>query len=41
MKIAAAAYRPEWHPTKRELNAKLDKWVAEAAGNGAQLLIFP
>lgn len=41
MKIAAAAYRPEWHPTERELNAKLDKWVSEAAGNGAQLLIFP
>ncbi len=41
MKIAAAAYRPEWHPDWAAMAAKLDAWVADAAGQGAALLIFP
>ncbi|RYG89767.1 amidohydrolase [Loktanella sp. IMCC34160] len=41
MKIAACAYRPEWHPTPAALEAKLAAWVADAAGQGADLLVFP
>ncbi len=41
MKIAAAAYRPEWHPDWAAMSAKLDSWVADAAAQGAELLIFP
>lgn len=41
MKIAASAYRPEWHPNWDALAAKLDAWVSEAAGQGAELLLFP
>ena len=41
MKIATAAYRPEWHADWDVLAAKLGAWVAEAAGQGAELLVFP
>lgn len=41
MKIAAAAYHPQWHATWDDLRAKLTAWVADAAGQGAQLLVFP
>lgn len=41
MKIAACAYRPEWHADWDGLTAKLEAWVADAAGQGADLLVFP
>lgn len=41
MKLATAGYCPEWHRTWDELSTKIDKWVAEAAEQGAELLIFP
>lgn len=41
MKIAASAYRPVWHADQASLEARLEGWVAEAAQQGAQLLVFP
>ena len=41
MKIATAAYAPEWHPDTGALDRKLDAWVADAASQGAALLVFP
>ena len=41
MKIATSAYRPEWHADRDALAAKLDAWVADAAGQGAEVLVFP
>ncbi len=41
MKLAVAAYTPEWHPTWDALAAKLDAWVADASAQGADLAIFP
>ncbi|MCW1950591.1 MAG: carbon-nitrogen hydrolase family protein [Octadecabacter sp.] len=41
MKIAAAAYKPEWHENWASLEVKLDAWVQDAASQGAQLLVFP
>lgn len=41
MKIAAAAYRPQWHESGAARAARLEAWVAEAAGQGAALLLFP
>ncbi len=41
MKIAAAAYPLDWFDDWSEYEAKVGKWVAEAAGAGAQLLVFP
>ena len=41
MKIATCAYHPEWHDNWEALAAKLEAWVAEAAGQGAELLVFP
>ena len=41
MKIATCAYQPEWHADWGGLAAKLDARVAGAAGQGAELLIFP
>ena len=41
MKIAASAYRPEWHDTWDGLAHKLRAWVADAAGQGAEILVFP
>ena len=41
MKIAAAAYPVSWLETWEEYEAKITSWVAEAASNGADLLVFP
>lgn len=41
MKIAISAYRPRWHATWADLEAHLTAFVAEAAGQGADLLVFP
>ena len=41
MKIAAAAYAPQWHADWDSLAAKLDRWVGDAAAQGAELLVFP
>lgn len=41
MKIATAAYPLDPLPTWAAYAAKIESWVAEAAGNGAQLLVFP
>lgn len=41
MKIASAAYRPEWHSDWASLAGKIEAWVKEAVEVGAQLLLFP
>lgn len=41
MRLAAAAYTPEWHPTWEAFCTKLDRWVEEAVDQGADLLVFP
>lgn len=41
MKIAAAAYPLSWFDRFSDYEAKLSAWVAEAAGAGAELLVFP
>lgn len=41
MKIAAAAYHPEWHADWDAMAAKLEAWVSGAATKGADLLVFP
>lgn len=41
MKIAACAYRPEWHDNWASLEQKLTRWVADAVAQGAELLVFP
>ena len=41
MKIAAAAYPLDILPDWAALETKLDAWVSEAAGQGADLLVFP
>ncbi len=41
MKIAVAAYPPEWHASWDALATKLDTWVAQAKGQGADLAVFP
>jgi predicted amidohydrolase len=41
LKVAAAQYPLEAFPTLGAYRDKLARWVAEAAGNGAQLLVFP
>lgn len=41
MKIAAAAYPLHWFDSWASYEAKLSAWVAEAAGQGAELLVFP
>ena len=41
MKLAIATYLPEWHADWTALCAKLDTWVADAAGQGADFLVFP
>ncbi len=39
--IAAAAYPLDWFDSFADYEAKLSRWVAEAAGQGAHLLVFP
>lgn len=41
MKVAAAAYPLDWFDDWSDYETKLDRWVAEAAGAGAELLVFP
>ena len=41
IRIAAAAYRLEGFATLGAVEDKIARWVAEAAGAGAQLLLFP
>lgn len=41
MIIAAAAYPLDYHAGFGSFAAKVSGWVAEAAGNGADLLVFP
>ncbi|WP_034386187.1 carbon-nitrogen hydrolase family protein [Deinococcus sp. YIM 77859] len=41
LRVAAAAYPVDVHPDKRAYEAKVTAWVAEAAGRGAGLLVFP
>ncbi|MFC2966877.1 carbon-nitrogen hydrolase family protein [Acidimangrovimonas pyrenivorans] len=41
MKIAAAAYPLDWFDDWSAYEDKLTRWVAEAAGQGAELLVFP
>ncbi|THD75890.1 amidohydrolase [Thalassobius vesicularis] len=41
MKIATAAYPLDWFETWADYEAKLRGWVSEAAGQGANLLVFP
>lgn len=41
VRIAAAAYPLDWFEDWSQYEAKLTRWVAQAAGQGAQLLVFP
>jgi predicted amidohydrolase len=41
MKIATAAYTMDFLPDWQAYEDKITAWVAEAAGNGADLLVFP
>ena len=41
MKIATAAYSLDWLESWAQYEDKLARWVAEAAGQGAELLVFP
>ncbi|WP_319826057.1 carbon-nitrogen hydrolase family protein [Thalassovita sp.] len=41
MKIATAAYSLDWFQDWRDYESKMRRWVAEAAGQNAQLLVFP
>ncbi|MBD3678944.1 MAG: carbon-nitrogen hydrolase family protein [Rhodobacteraceae bacterium] len=41
MKIAAAAYPIDWLESWAAYEDKITAWVAEAAGQGADLLVFP
>ncbi len=41
MKIATAAYPLDWLDSWAQYEDKLSSWVAEAAGKGADLLVFP
>ena len=41
IRVAAAAYPVERLPDMTALENKLDRWVAEAADRGADLLVFP
>ncbi len=41
MKIATAAYDLDWLDSWAQYEDKLEEWVSEAAGQGADLLVFP
>lgn len=41
MKVATAAYNLDWLDSWAQYEDKLDRWVSEAAGQGAELLVFP
>ncbi len=41
IRVAAAAYPLEWHDTLTSLHAKLRRWLEDAAGKGAHIVVFP
>lgn len=41
MKIATCAYHPQFLPDWQDYEDKITAWVADAAGQGAELLVFP
>ncbi|MFC3614753.1 carbon-nitrogen hydrolase family protein [Lutimaribacter marinistellae] len=41
MKVATAAYSLDWLDSWAQYEDKLARWVSEAAGQGADLLVFP
>lgn len=41
LRVAAAAYPVDFHPEWAAYEAKVTAWVADAAGRGARLLVFP
>lgn len=41
MKIAAASYDPKWQGDWEAMAQRLRRWVMDAAGQGADLLVFP
>jgi len=41
MKVATAAYNLDWLDSWAQYEDKLDRWVSQAAGQGAELLVFP
>lgn len=41
MKVAAAAYPLDWFDDWSAYEAKITRWVKDAADNGANLLVFP
>lgn len=41
MKVATAAYDLDWLDSWAQYEDKLNRWVSEAAGQGAELLVFP
>lgn len=41
VKVAAAAYPLDWFDSFADYEAKIARWVADAAGQGAELLVFP
>ena len=41
MRLALASYRPDWHLDWDALADKLERWVADASGQGADLCVFP
>lgn len=41
LRVAAAAYPVDFHPDWAAYEAKVTAWVADAAGQGAGLLVFP
>ncbi|ABF46558.1 Nitrilase/cyanide hydratase and apolipoprotein N-acyltransferase [Deinococcus geothermalis DSM 11300] len=41
LRVAAAAYPVDFHPGWAAYEAKVTAWVADAAGRGARLLVFP
>ncbi|WP_170350222.1 carbon-nitrogen hydrolase family protein [Ruegeria atlantica] len=41
MKVATAAYNLDWLDSWAQYEDKLGRWVSDAAGQGAELLVFP
>ena len=41
MKVATAAYNLDWLDSWAQYEDKLERWVSDAAGQGAELLVFP
>ncbi|MES0863142.1 carbon-nitrogen hydrolase family protein [Ruegeria sp. SCPT10] len=41
MKVATAAYNLDWLDSWAQYEDKLDRWVSDAAEQGAELLVFP